>query len=718
MTAQRSTRKRKAPNKKDNATRWPLRSWTALTVAGLLIVHFVLALSSVVHKSNTYDELAHLTRGYSYTLTGDFRLGPPHPPLAHYWAALPGRTMNVKAPKRDQAAWRTSDVWTIGRQFFYYKNLGNAQIIDRLLFRGRAMIALLSVGCGLLVFFWARKLFGVPGAVLSLALFAFSPTMLAHARLVTTDCAVTVFFLAGLTVVWWVLHTVSVSSVLLGAALLSCLFLSKMSAAIIIPVGLILLVLRLIDATPLTVMWRKKRYDVVSRPRRLGIWLAVMLFWILTAWAGIWSAYGFRYQAMTGSDAGAARFYSPNGVPKGKTVWQHQLRGLDHLAPIITFLRDHRVFPEAYVYSAAFSAQTARGRNAFLNGDMSILGFRHFFPYTFLVKTPLSLFGLMGLAGVGILTGRIRGLSDSGSESDTSFNWRRLAWSSAPLWIFWLVYWAASIRSHLNIGHRHILPTYPMVFILCGAAAVFLRSPKPMLRWLTVGLAGLFALASLASFPNYLAYFNVLAGGPDGAYRHLVDSSLDWGQDLPGFKTWLDSHRAENADQSVYLAYFGSGGNLAVSHYGINCPTLPMRVNEKDARGDFRYQAGVYAISATVLQQVYFEFRDPKTQKRQTGHVWTGQMESEYHRLRSRFDLFIAAPDTSAARQPFAKKAFAREFYRFEKLRLARLCAYLRQREPDQNVNHTILIYELDKAAIDSALEGPPPFGDEDAGDP
>ena len=102
--------------------------WTIGGVALLCLVHFVLAVTSVLHKSNTYDELAHLTRGYSYWMTDDYRLGPPHPPLAHYWAALPGHFANPKFTTLKQDAWYKSDVWTVGRQFFYYKNLGNAEI--------------------------------------------------------------------------------------------------------------------------------------------------------------------------------------------------------------------------------------------------------------------------------------------------------------------------------------------------------------------------------------------------------------------------------------------------------------------------------------------------------------------------------------------------------------------------------------------------------------
>lgn len=690
-------------------------------VAGLLIVHFVLAITSVLHKSNTYDELAHLTRGYSYALTDDFRLGPPHPPLAHYWAAIPGRAMSVKPPERDQAAWRTSDVWVIGRQFFYYNNLGNAAIIDRLLFRGRAMIALFSVACGALVFFWSRRLFGDVGGVISLTLFALSPTMLAHGRLITTDCAVTLFFLAGLTVVWWVLHTVSIASVMSGAVVLGCLFLSKMSAALIIPVGLVLMILRAVDRKPLIVRRFGRRIEIASRLKRVGIWSGVMLLWIVCVWACIWGAYGFRYNAMTGSDVEQSRFYSPNPVPKGKTVWEHQLRGLDHLAPVISFLRDRQILPEAYIYNVAFAAQTARGRNAFLNGEINILGFRSFFPYTFLVKTPLPLFALLIVAAATLCwprpaktTDEVNPPIDSNHPHELSSGWLHVFWRGAPLWIFFALYWTVSIRSHLNIGHRHILPTYPMLFIFCGAAAGLMRSPKAPLRWLTPALVGLFAIASLASFPNYLTYFNSIGGGPNHAYRHLVDSSLDWGQDLPGFKRWLDEYRSAPDDgrqpEPVHLAYFGSGGNLAVTHYGIDCPTLPMRLSDKNARGELRYLPGVYAISATTLQQVYSSFRDPKTGRRQTGHQWTPEMESEYQQQRARLEPLIASPDTAQARQPFADKKTASAFNSFDQLRLARLCAKLRQREPDENVNHAILIYHMDESAVHDALNGPPPY--------
>ena len=59
-------------------------------------------------------------------------------------------------------------------------------------------------------------------------------------------------------------------------------------------------------------------------------------------------------------------------------------------------------------------------------------------------------------------------------------------------------------------------------------------------------------------YPHYLAYFNWIAGGPVNGYKHLVHSSLDWGQDLPGLKRWLNEHDLDSTGKTpVYLAYFG-----------------------------------------------------------------------------------------------------------------------------------------------------------------
>src|SRR5262249_21373214 len=136
---------------------------------------------------------------------------------------------------------------------------------------------------------------------------------------------------------------------------------------------------------------------------------------------------------------------------------------------------------------------------------------------------------------------------------------RKTATLLAPLSIFVLVYGAFAIASQLNIGHRHILPIYPALFIACGAAGYLFQKDRSATLASAVAILLLWQIGeSIAISPNYLAYFNEIAGGPSRGYDRLVDSSLDWGQDLPALKCWIENHATIVHGKALYLAYFGT----------------------------------------------------------------------------------------------------------------------------------------------------------------
>src|SRR5262249_34428139 len=151
-------------------------------------------------------------------------------------------------------------------------------------------------------------------------------------------------------------------------------------------------------------------------------------------------------------------------------------------------------------------------RPAFLNGDLSLQGWWYFFPYCFLVKTPFSLFALLALAVAAFLSQwRIVG---NGKDASIRSRTGQYLYPTAPLLVLVGVYMAAAMASHLNIGHRHILPIYAALFVLAGFSAHYLRKPL-RIEGALVGLA--LALSVYESFhirPYYLAYFNAIAGGP------------------------------------------------------------------------------------------------------------------------------------------------------------------------------------------------------------
>ena len=76
------------------------------------------------------------------------------------------------------------------------------------------------------------------------------------------------------------------------------------------------------------------------------------------------------------------------------------------------------------------------------------------------------------------------------------------------------------------------------------------------------------ALGSLWVYPHSLSYFNLLSGGPTRGYRHLVDSNIDWGQDLPALAAW---QRAHPGAPPMRLHYFGSAAPAA---YGVQAERI------------------------------------------------------------------------------------------------------------------------------------------------
>ena len=680
------------------------RRWAvALLVAALLAGYYALCLTATRQECCTFDEIAHVTAGYTYWKTGQFRLQPENGNLPQRLAGAALLGLGPKLPATDSILWHDSSVWQYGAQFFYHQ--GNDA--DALLLRSRAAIALLGVATGLLVFLWSRQLFGLSGALLSLTLFTFCPSMLAHGGLATSDMAATLFFPAAVYALWRLLHRVSLGTILLAGACLAGLFLSKMSAGLGVVMGALLALIRIGHPAALPLCLPGKRGVVRARLWRAALLAAVAVVLMLLVWGAIWAAYGFRYSAF-GPDPDTDMF-----APAG---WGHVLNRPGLSFDIIAWARDYRLLPEAYLYGHAYVFHDAQFRSAFLDGARSVTGWWWFFPYCLAVKTPLALFGILVLAGAATAWrwAEPSAPPDSPHPALPARPWWRAAgagfYAAAPLWVLLAVYWTACLFTHLNIGHRHILPTYPAMFVLAGAAGLCLAQ-RHWVRYLMAGLLAAllvwFIGASLFIRPHYLAYFNETVGGPRQGYRHLVDSSLDWGQDLPGLRQYLDSHGLNQPGETrVYVSYFGTG-DLAC--YGIHArllPGYPPAVESADARRLAPpLTGGCYGISATMLQAIYLS----------CAGAWKPEYEAQYQMLKKlRADLSAQLQDPAQARavEESGSEYLLRVNLAYRDLMFGRLCAYLRQHRrehpPDDEVGYSILIYHLTDQEVDAALSGPP----------
>ncbi|MCC7406775.1 MAG: hypothetical protein IT442_01805 [Phycisphaeraceae bacterium] len=657
--------------------------WPPLAAALLLAIYAALAISSMARKGNAFDEMSHLTAGVSYLLTGDHRLNPEQGTLPQRWAALPVYLGPFQFPSLDQPWWRISNEWALGQQFFF--ELGND--VQSMLFRARLMIVLLGVALGLLVYGWSSRLFGPIGGLLSLAVYCLSPTILAHTQLVTSDAAAALAMTAAVGAFWLMLHRITLPTVALSCLATAALFLCKASSVTFIGMALLLAAIRLFAGGPLMCGPLRPTRPIASRESGALVLGLLGLTHVLALVLTIWAVFGFRYEAMRHPTADDQLFAS----------WEDLLSTPPPAIRAVATMRQWHVLPEAYLWGLAYHSRTThQSRAAFLNGEYAYDGWWSFFPYCLLVKTPLPTLALLALAASGAVILHARRPDLVGRRFATL---GPALYRTAPLWVLLLVFWTAVLTARLNIGHRHLLPTYPAMFILAGAAVswsrLIRRGSIPLLA------APLFLLAaeSLVVWPDYLAYFNPLAGGPSNGYRHLVDSSLDWGQDLPALRRYLDAHHPKTeSSPPVYLLYFGSGDP---SYYGIDAQLLPGAWGPaaQPPANPSELTAGLYCISATELQAVYARNPGP----------WCRPYEAEYQYYRSLWQRSLAtgAPSPSDL-APDQRQA---ALLIWQKLRATRLCAYLRQhrQRPDAQVGHSILLYNLTEQEIRDALDGPAP---------
>lgn len=660
-------------------------------MTALLLIYVLLALSSMRLKGNAFDEMSHLTAGLSYWRTGDFRLNCEQGVLPQCWAAIPVHLAGFRFPDLDQQWWRISNEWALGQQLFF--EVGND--LEQMLFLARLMIVLLGVLLGWLVYFWSRSLFGAAAGIVSLSLYCFSPTILAHTQLITSDAMLAFTMLAGLGACWRMLHHITPITVLAFSAATAAVFLSKASALMYFPMVCLLMLIRLARRRPLKLHIWHYSLRTLQGPWRIVALTTVLSASAVLAWIMIWSAYGLRYEAMRDAVPGNDRL---------NTTWDEFLADSSMPMRAIGWLREFRLFPEAYLWGLAFHKQTAlQNRVGYLHGEYSVEGWWNFFPHCFLIKTPVATMALLAFAafgGVVLWLRRARGRSP----------WvhaLRAFYRTAPLWILLAVYWCTLLNTKLNIGHRHLLVTYPAMFILAGGAVAWTKVRSGIARAVIPALIIWLAVDALMIWPHYLSYFNFLIGGPANGHRHLVDSSLDWGQDLPYLKKYVQASGLDAPGAPpLYLLYFGSADP---KYYGINARLLPgLWGPSKPTSPPRPLEAGTYIISVTQLQGVY---------SLPAVGPWCETYEQQYRYYQYLWNQYreaAAEPAETMLRPPpgrFTEEQWNAHLMTWQELRAARLCAYLRQHRPypDDRIGYSMHVYHLSEAQVHEATEGPPP---------
>ncbi len=545
-------------------------------ILSVLVVLLMLVLATISQKQESaiMDEIAHIPAGYSYLTQKDMRLNPEHPPLLKDLSAISGLFIQgINFPK-DLTAWTTevNGQWDFGFKFLYNSN----NDADKIIFWFRIPMLLLLILLGFFVYRWTKELYGKVPAFFATILFAFSPTFIAHGRYVTTDVgAAFAFFFASFFFIKWAKNPTGKNLLWAGISF-GIAQLIKFSLILLIPYfGILILIL-------IYIKWRENKQFWKTFFKYIGKFILIMIIGFILVYP-IYMFHVANYPAEKQiSDTTYIASQFPLKPAGDLVIWMSK-------QPIL------RPYAQYTLGLFMVFIRATGGNTTYFLGDVTNQGWKNYFPIVYAIKEPLALHIFTIIALLVLATG---GTLIAWKKIFKSFpQFLKNNFAEIAMLVFLAIYWGASITSNLNIGVRHILPTFPFVYILISGQMKklfnYVKNKKMLGPYIMIFgfLIAWYVVSSLSIFPYYLTYFNELVGGSKNGHKYVTDSNLDWGQDLKRLAKWVDEFKIEK----IYIDYFGGGdakyylGERAGNWWGDRDP--------KDAKGKW------LAISATFLKQ-------------------------------------------------------------------------------------------------------------------
>jgi len=429
--------------------------------------------------SATNDESRHLVRGYALLETLDFRLNIDHPPVANLFDAIPLAFMDLEFDFEDEY-WKTGNKDFVASEFFASWN--NEKIWE-ILFFGRAMNLLFFLGTSALVFFSSRKIFGTKTSWIAFFFTIFSPNLIGHGAVVSTDMSATFFATAIFSFI--IFHFYEFDKIK-NIIILSFLFTLSIATKYSLVVFSIIIFVFLL---------------FLSRKNFLR---NIILIGLLTIFflAGI---YQFKFQTIEesfGDDeiskVSVELFLDDSNENEKKFAnWFYK----DLKIPYSYFLRGF--LDNGF---GSFSG-ISRPRTSYLFGRFTNSGFREFFVSSFLLKTPIYLPIFFGIY-------IFRFFKFKNYKSEELF----------LLSSIFFLYFIVSIGK-LNLGYRHIMIAEPAIIIL--SASIFSKKSFSNLFYYFLMIFGIVSVIKFRE--NLISYTNEIVPEKE-RFKVFNDSNLEWGQ--------------------------------------------------------------------------------------------------------------------------------------------------------------------------------------------
>lgn len=524
----------------------------------ILLSSFFLMLKASLGDSAIMDELAHIPAGYSYVKYLDYRLNPEHPPLLKVLAGLPLLFQKINFPLQS-SAWQkdVNGQWETGTKFLYESG-NDADKIIRLTRIAPIILTLLLI---ILVYFWSKELLGKTWAFLPTLLTAFSPTILAHGHYVTTDVAATLGIAAATYYFLKFLLQPSAKNIIIAGLIFGLAQLTKFSVLLLIPSFIIIAFFF---------------YLYRRRTNREKIWFYLRSLFIifLIGYALVYAFYFlFTFNYPLSKQLSDSQFILQSFSPK----WLAQID--------INLIKNPFTRPLAHYFLGVLMVlqRSAGGNTGYFMGEVSATGWRDYFPIVYLLKEPLPLLIMLIISFAVTSANIIKKLKSRFNFKYQFANFLNYLGTHGPefsMLVFVIIYWGYSLKSPLNIGIRHLLPTFPFVYILIAAGlknwvrnSFSENTAKKFFAWLLQKIKQFFKVSfktglvfvlliwylveSLSTAPYFLSYFNEIGGGVWNGYRYVTDSNYDWGQDLKRLENFVNEQGL--AREKIAIDYFGGG---------------------------------------------------------------------------------------------------------------------------------------------------------------
>lgn len=546
----------------------------SFVLAGLLLcVLLFQCLWFSLSTNQTVDETFYNGSAIPTVRFQDYRFLGEHPPLMMHLGGIflevfvrpnfdADKVVYVDESKKER------DLSKIGAAFLY--DMGNNP--DQILFWQRLPVILLTLLCGLVLFIWARDLYGSGGALISLILYVFSPNLIAHGSLFTTDMGITGFYFLAAFCLYRMFESPSLGRLCLAGIVAGLALLAKISALVWLPTTLLIFFVYLFRndswdklatarfetslfylALALLILSISNKVLAVAlsplclmsltlalppeKLKRFKYFNHLKVILLITCWilCFVFSAKLFKKYESGMAIVGTLWVFGCLCVS-----WFHFFKPYaSHFSTVVkaflflwllaavTIALGYFDFPARLIrfgpfdhFLRSFNIASTHARSlhtacvgTFVTCDSS------YFLKIILVKSSLFFIGFFTTGLIALIFMPIKKAT-------------KFLLITVPL-VFFLV---ASFVNQINIGVRHILPVYPFMILIAGAsvywANLFTRRIFKTLIWVLISLGLLFYVsATIRQAPHYLSYFSEWIGGESEGVNFTSDSNIDWGQD-------------------------------------------------------------------------------------------------------------------------------------------------------------------------------------------